>query len=274
MRMRGVDARSVRTERVVHGARKRLGLVRREVDVRGVEQHEIVDVGAQMDRVGAQPDSASFGRLVIDESRDGGHRPVGARGRRRVAERAEGERFERVLRGRVRGVPGPGEEPVEPVELESRHERLRRLRITRARGRGAEQPRHQQDELGRRSAPHGASTRFREASAQRVARRRRQHQWMPVFAQVTARTPAIDVSGAPPHGCRENRWIPAFAGMTAGGAPAYGARNIMPAGAGMTAGGAPAYAVRNIMPAFAGMTAGGAPADAVRNIMPAGAGMT
>ena len=182
MRMRGVDARSVRTERVVHGARERPGLVRRNVDVRGVEQHEIGDVGAQMDRVGAQPESASSVRAAIHERRQRGHRQVGARGRSRVTERAEGERFERFVGRLLRGVPGPDEEPVEPVEVEPRHERLRRIRIPGARGGGAEQPRHQQDDLDRRSAPHVASTRFDGACAQRVAPRRRQHQWIPPFA--------------------------------------------------------------------------------------------
>ena len=39
--------------------------------------------------------------------------------------------------------------------------------------------------------------------------------WIPVFTGMSARTPAIDASGARSHARGEHRWIPAFAGMTA-----------------------------------------------------------
>ena len=38
--------------------------------------------------------------------------------------------------------------------------------------------------------------------------------WIPTFAGMTARTPAVDVSDAPTQGMSDHQWIPAFAGMT------------------------------------------------------------
>ena len=89
MRVRSVDARSVRTERVVHGSSERVGLVARNVDVGGFEQHEIGDVCVQMDWIGTQPEFACA-HIAIDERGDRGDRPVRAGGQGRVPEGMEG----------------------------------------------------------------------------------------------------------------------------------------------------------------------------------------
>ena len=75
MRMRRVDERSVRTERLVHGLGERAGLGPREGGVRGAEQDEVGDVGAQMDGVGSQPESASV-PVAVDQRGERGDRPV------------------------------------------------------------------------------------------------------------------------------------------------------------------------------------------------------
>ena len=158
MRVRGIDVRPVRSERIVDGPRECGGLVARNVDFRRMEQHEIGDVGAQMDRIGPQPESAPSLRAAVDECRERRDRPIGARGRCRVPERTEYERFERAVpgRGRRRGAPGPREEPVESVEVEPVEERLRRIRISGSGAGRAEQPGHEQDHLHGCCASHRA----------------------------------------------------------------------------------------------------------------------
>ena len=119
----------------------------------------------------------------------------------------------------------------------------------------------------------GGSTRRRSPPARTDAvKHRRPHpysdeaRWTPAprlredgCAIMLARTPAIDVSGAPASVIGEHRWIPAFAGMTVRSDHRIGVDGIIPACAGMTAGGVPACSVRTIIPAFAGMMPSTAP---------------
>ena len=101
--------------------------------------------------------------------------------------------------------------------------------------------------------------------------------WISAVAGMTARTLAIDASGARACAVGESRWIPAFAGMTEEGVPAVAVRTLIPAFAGMTEEGVPGRAVRTLTPAFRGNDGGmrvrTATAGTPSSVIPAKAGV-